>query len=40
VTVGAHAAIRRFRDLVVEHPRGPDVRILEPGESLEVATVA
>ena len=40
VTSGAHDAIRRFRALVVEHPRGPDVRILEPGESLEVATVA
>jgi L-ascorbate metabolism protein UlaG (beta-lactamase superfamily) len=40
VTVGAHAAIKRFRDLVVEHPRGPDVRILEPGEALEVAAAA
>lgn len=40
VTAGAHDAIRRFRGLVVEHPRGPDVRILEPGEALEVATAA
>jgi L-ascorbate metabolism protein UlaG (beta-lactamase superfamily) len=40
VTVGAHAAITRFRDLVVTHPRGPDVRIIEPGEALEVAAVA
>ena len=40
VTVGAHAAITRFRDLVVSHPRGPDVRIIEPGEALEVAAVA
>jgi L-ascorbate metabolism protein UlaG (beta-lactamase superfamily) len=40
VTVGAHAAIKRFRNLVVEHPRGPDVRILEPGEALEVAAAA
>jgi L-ascorbate metabolism protein UlaG (beta-lactamase superfamily) len=40
VTVGAHAAISRFRNLVVEHPRGRDVRILEPGEALEVAAAA
>lgn len=40
VTVNAHAAIGRFRDLVVAHPRGPDVRILEPGEALEVAAAA
>jgi L-ascorbate metabolism protein UlaG (beta-lactamase superfamily) len=40
VTAGAHDAINRFRNLVVEHPRGPDVRILEPGEALEVATAA
>ena len=40
VTVGAHAAITRFRDLVITHPRGPDVRILEPGEALEVAAAA
>src|SRR5919201_5503718 len=37
VTVGAHTAINRFGDLIVEHPRGSDVRILEPGEALEVA---
>jgi L-ascorbate metabolism protein UlaG (beta-lactamase superfamily) len=40
VTVGAYAAIERFRDLVVSHPRGIDVRILEPGEALEVAAAA
>ena len=40
VTVRAHTAIKRFRGLVVEHPRGPDVRILEPGEALQVATAA
>jgi L-ascorbate metabolism protein UlaG (beta-lactamase superfamily) len=40
VTSGAHDAIRRFRDLVVTHPRGTDVRILEPGEALEVAIAA
>jgi L-ascorbate metabolism protein UlaG (beta-lactamase superfamily) len=37
VTVSAHAAITRFRNLVPAHPRGPDVRILEPGEVLQVA---
>ena len=36
VTAGAHDAIRILRDLVEEHPRGTDVRILEPGEALEV----
>jgi L-ascorbate metabolism protein UlaG (beta-lactamase superfamily) len=40
VTAGAYDAISRFRTLVVEHPRGPDVRILEPGEALEVDAAA
>lgn len=40
VTAGAHDAINQFRDLVIAHPRGPDVRILEPGEALEVAVAA
>jgi len=40
VTASAHDAINRFRNLVVEHHRGPDVRILEPGEALEVAAAA
>jgi L-ascorbate metabolism protein UlaG (beta-lactamase superfamily) len=40
VTAGAYDAIRRFRNLVVDHPRGTDVRILEPSETLQVATVA
>jgi len=39
VTAGAHDAIDRFRVLMAAHPRGPDVRILEPGESLEVVAV-
>jgi L-ascorbate metabolism protein UlaG (beta-lactamase superfamily) len=37
LTAGAHDAITRFRALVPEHPRGADVRILEPGEALELA---
>lgn len=40
VTAGAHDAINRFRDLTVSHPRGGDVRILEPGEALEVVVAA
>jgi L-ascorbate metabolism protein UlaG (beta-lactamase superfamily) len=40
VTAGAHDAIRILRELVPAHPRGPDVRILEPGEALEVETAA
>jgi L-ascorbate metabolism protein UlaG (beta-lactamase superfamily) len=36
VTAGAHDAIRVLRNLVRDHPRGTDVRILEPGEALEV----
>jgi L-ascorbate metabolism protein UlaG (beta-lactamase superfamily) len=40
VTAGAHTAIDHFRTLVPLHPRGPDVRILEPGEALEVAAAA
>ncbi|HEU4995782.1 MAG TPA: MBL fold metallo-hydrolase [Gemmatimonadaceae bacterium] len=40
VTVGAHDAIRRFRVLTEVHPRGRDVRILEPGQALEVAHAA
>jgi L-ascorbate metabolism protein UlaG (beta-lactamase superfamily) len=40
VTASAHDAIRRFRALVPEHPRGADVRILEPGEALELAPAA
>ena len=37
VTSGAHDAIRRLRALVPGHARGADVRILEPGESLDIA---
>jgi L-ascorbate metabolism protein UlaG (beta-lactamase superfamily) len=40
VTSGAHDAILRFRALMQQHPRGSDVRILDPGQSLEVATAA
>lgn len=40
VTAGAHTAINHFRSLVPAHPRGPDVRILEPGQALEVAAAA
>lgn len=40
VTAGAHDAINRFRALVPVHPRGGDVRILEPGEALELAPAA
>lgn len=37
VTAGAHDAIVQLRQLVGAHPRGPDVRILEPGEALDLA---
>jgi L-ascorbate metabolism protein UlaG (beta-lactamase superfamily) len=40
VTSGAHDAIRHFRTLVPAHPRGADVRIIEPGEVLEVEAAA
>ena len=36
VTVGAHDAIVRFRELMTAHPRGADVRVLEPGETLRL----
>lgn len=40
VTVTAHEAINRLRSLLPVHPRGTDVRILEPGETLEVVAAA
>lgn len=40
VTSGAHDAIRHLRTLVPSHPRGADVRIIEPGEALEVEAAA
>ena len=40
VTVDAHEAINRFRALVPAHARGADVRILEPGEALDLAVAA
>jgi L-ascorbate metabolism protein UlaG (beta-lactamase superfamily) len=36
VTSKAHDAIRVLRALLPEHPRGEAVRVLEPGEALEV----
>ncbi|MEO8946197.1 MAG: MBL fold metallo-hydrolase [Gemmatimonadaceae bacterium] len=40
VTASAYDAIRELRELVTTHPRGADVRILEPGESLQVASLS
>jgi L-ascorbate metabolism protein UlaG (beta-lactamase superfamily) len=40
LTAGAYDAITRFRALLPAHPRGPDVRILEPGEALRLDTAA
>ena len=40
VTASAHDAIRELREQVKSHPRGADVRILNPGEFLDVAPVA
>src|SRR5436190_9918815 len=40
VTAGAHDAIRHLRTLVPHHPRGADVRIIEPGEAIDVAPTA
>ena len=40
VTSGAHDAIRHLRTLVPQHPRGADVRIIEPGEAIEVAAAS
>lgn len=40
LTAGAYDAITRFRALLPAHPRGPDVRILEPGEALRLETAA
>lgn len=37
VTASAYDAIDRFRTLVTGHHRGADVRILEPGEALDLA---
>lgn len=39
VTASAHDAIRELREHVKTHTRGSDVRILEPGESLELKQV-
>ena len=40
VTASAYDAIDRFRPLLENHPRGADVRILEPGEAQEFAALA
>jgi L-ascorbate metabolism protein UlaG (beta-lactamase superfamily) len=40
VTAGAHDAIDRLRERLRSHPRAPDVRILEPGESLQLDRLA
>jgi L-ascorbate metabolism protein UlaG (beta-lactamase superfamily) len=37
VTSKAHDAIHRFRNLLGEHPRASDVRVLEPGMTFELA---
>ena len=37
VTASAYDAIRELREHVKTHARGMDVRVLEPGESLQVA---
>jgi L-ascorbate metabolism protein UlaG (beta-lactamase superfamily) len=39
VTASAYDAIREMRELAKTHSRGADVRILEPGESLQVASL-
>ncbi len=38
VTSGPYDAMNRLRSLLAAHARGADVRILEPGESLEIPT--
>ena len=40
VTASAHDAIRELREQVKNHLRGADVRILNPGEAIDVASVA
>jgi len=40
VTASAYDAIREMREHVRTHPRGSDVRILNPGESLQVASLS
>lgn len=40
VTASAHDAIRELRQHVKTHSRGSDVRILDPGEFIDVASVA
>jgi L-ascorbate metabolism protein UlaG (beta-lactamase superfamily) len=40
VTASAYDAIREMREHVKTHARGSDVRVLEPGESLQVASLS
>jgi L-ascorbate metabolism protein UlaG (beta-lactamase superfamily) len=40
VTASAHDAIRELRQHVKTHSRGSDVRILDPGEFIDVASAA
>ena len=40
VTSGPHDAIERLRAQLSGHSRGADVRIIEPGQSFEIPTVA
>jgi len=40
VTASAHDAIRELREHVTTHTRGADVRILDPGGSLHVASLS
>ncbi len=40
VTASAYDAIREMRQHITTHARGSDVRILEPGESFQVAPVS
>jgi L-ascorbate metabolism protein UlaG (beta-lactamase superfamily) len=37
VTAGPYDGVVRLRARLVEHPRGPDVRIIEPGATFELA---
>ena len=40
VTSGPHDAIERLRLRLAKHARGADVKIIEPGESFEIPTLA
>lgn len=40
VTSGPYDAIKRLRSQLASHSRGADVRILEPGQSIEIPTLS